>query len=184
MKILCIENPWRRKNDPMSVRPLLDIIDTMAKVPYSYERCESGMAVQNVLEDYRRRTSHQVIYLALHGTDGFLCPGQDDIDLETLADWMGDHYAGRVVHVASCRTLNKTSAARHFVEKTRVRMLTGYARNIDWLLSSGVDLFLLAKMAEAHGKPTKAQINAVWNKSPELFSSLGFVAFDKNGQEF
>ena len=86
--------------------------------------------------------------------------------------------------MGSCRTLNKTSAVKHFVEQTGVRMLTGYARNVDWLLASGVDLFLLAKMAEAHGKPTKSQINAVWNKSPELFSSWGFVAFDRNGQEF
>ena len=46
MKILCLENPWRRKNDPMSVRPLLDMIHTMVKVPYSYERCESANDVQ------------------------------------------------------------------------------------------------------------------------------------------
>ncbi len=74
MKILCLENPWRRKNDPMSVRPLLDIINTVEKVPYSYERCESANDVQDVIKDYRRRTRYQVIYLAFHGHDGFLAP--------------------------------------------------------------------------------------------------------------
>lgn len=168
----------------MTIEPLLTVVQTITKIPFSYERCNTSAELHSAIETYRRRPSYKIVYMALHGHDGYLSPGPDDVDLDTLATWMGDRYVDRIVHLSSCRTLNKKTAAKRFVQETGVHLLTGYTRNVDWLLSAGIDLFLLTKLAETGGHPSKSQINAVWNNSPDLFSSLGFVAFGKDGNEF
>lgn len=53
----------------------------------------------------RRYGRYTVVYLAFHGEPGKLWVGDEALDMEGLADLVGDACRGRFVHFGSCSTM-------------------------------------------------------------------------------
>lgn len=106
---------------------------------------------------------YPILVLAYHGdTDGIWVTDDPDavdtndedesplVRLQEIADFLEGMCDNKVVHFASCSTMNVSySAIGEFLEKTGASAVSGYAEEVEWTWSMAFDLLYLQAIQEA-----------------------------------
>ncbi|MFO7169122.1 MAG: hypothetical protein DIU80_013955 [Chloroflexota bacterium] len=172
--IACLESLWNNDlEDRWSVYPILDVFANVQDVKLAHLTCNTEPEFIYNLKMLAKRRSYGILYLAFHGGPGELYLADDtSISLETLSEYMGERFSGRIIHFGCCSTL-RVSAQRlaDFVESTGVNMILGYTKDIDWIESSAMDL-LVFQMLQQY-----VDLHACWRalqkNYPDLIARTG-----------
>lgn len=164
----------RRIEDRLNVRPTLELISKTQDAKFSHMTCNTREELRFNLGLLCRR-SYGVLYFAFHGSPGKIHLRRDKVTLTELAGMMNARFANWIIHFGTCSTLRKPSEVNYFVEKTRVSLVTGFTRDVDWIESSAFEL-LLFKAFHIYKSP-KVICRHLVTKYPELSEATGFRFF-------
>jgi len=88
---------------------------------------------------------------------------------------MDGKFANWIIHFGTCSTLRKPTAARQFVDDTKVSLVTGFTKDVDWIESSSFEL-LLFKAFHTYQSPGII-CRHLLTKYPDLAELTGFKYF-------
>jgi len=175
--IVCLEALWDGGTDEwISVAPVIEFIANLNEVKFTHLTCKNRIEFKFNLREvcnHGRKRNPAILYLAFHGLSGrILLPDGDSLSLEDLADLMGEEFQGWIAHFGSCLTLSaKESRLRAFLRNTKVALLVGYRKRVDWTESTSLDLILLDWMENY--KNMGAMKKKVESSYQDLISATG-----------
>ena len=171
--IFWIETVWFGGTDKFSMRPMLQWLHDAYGTPFL---CRDAVSVEefflhlNVWKELKCGSGegdvqYPILVLAYHGdSDGILMAeqlGESDVDdddlpfiqLKEIADFLEGSCKNKVVHFASCSTINvANSTIGEFLETTNASAVSGYSKEIDWTWSMAFDLLYLEAIQRAPHK--------------------------------
>lgn len=175
--IACLEALWDEDlENRLSVLPVLELTARITNAKFVYLTCNTKAELRHNLGLLRRRKSYGILVLAFHGDTGRIELADKFVSLESLATMMGERFAGWVVHLASCSTvmIDEERLAR-FVAETKVAMVLGYTKMVDWTEGAVMDLLLLRWLQYYR------DLGALWKHLhkhyPDLLALTGLKAF-------
>jgi hypothetical protein len=155
--IFCLEGDWW--NDykrPSTVEHLLKVLDQhhADKLQYIHRDVHTRQSLQYLLAKWcnGRYKTHGFAYLGFHGDKGVIFVGdrrKNDsiVSLEDIGEWLEGRCEGRVLHFASCQTLNvDLRRLKKFLWQTKAAAICGYRKEIDWVDSAAFELMLFARL--------------------------------------
>lgn len=173
MKILCLESMWDEYNT-LSVEPLLQILRMNYGIQYNIFRWISFADLQHFLSFV---TDDDVIYIASHGEKGKLKSGEEVpnmLDLDGLAALLGDKVRDKVLHLASCSTLDiHHKTAEKFIRTIGAKAVSGYTTYTDWVPSAAMDLVYLDMLCTSN--INKKTIDRFFDTYNDLILATGFA---------
>lgn len=173
--IACLESMWNGHiENKLNVLPTLELISKTMDSKFSHLTCNTREELQYNLNLLCKR-NYGVLYFAFHGSPGRIHLHRDRVKLPDLAAMMNHRFTNWIIHFGTCSTLRKPTAVRDFVEKTRVSLVTGFTRDVDWIESSSFEL-LLFKALHTFQSP-KIVVRHLEHKYPDLVESTGFKVF-------
>jgi hypothetical protein len=176
--IACLESLWNEDmENRLSVMPILEMTARTTSTKFVYLTCNTRGELRFNLGLLCRRKSCGVLVLAFHGDPGKIKLAEHSfVSLESLAILMRERFAGWVVHFASCSTvkIDDVRLAR-FVTDTRVAMVTGFTREIDWTEGAVMDLLLLSWLQ--YYRDLSAMWKHLQRSYPDLIAATGMKAF-------
>ena len=151
--VYCIETVWFGTKDQTSVRPMLQLLNSsFLRVPFVHRTAQTKNEFKINLKKWLqlRPSEFPILYLSYHGKKGRI-EFPDENGSEMTFNSVGRSLAGkckfRVVHFASCSTLNLSGdAAQQFLRSTKASAVSGYRKDIDWMESMALDLLLLESL--------------------------------------
>jgi hypothetical protein len=173
--IACLESMWdRRIEDRLNVVPTLQLISKTQESKFSHLTCNTREELRYNLKLLCQR-SYGVLYFAFHGSPGKIHLHRDKVTLTELAAMMNHRFANWIIHFGTCSTLRKPREVAYFVDQTRVSLVTGFTRDVDWIESSAFEL-LLFKAFHTYKSP-KVICRHLVSKYQELAELTGFKFF-------
>ena len=176
--IACLETVWDEDlENRLSVLPVLELTAHATAAKFIYLTCNTRAELKHNLGLLGRKKSYGILVLAFHGDPGKIELAEHVfVSLDSLATMMRTRFAGWVVHFASCGTVNiDDDRLARFVSETKVAMVTGFTKELDWTEGAVMDLLLL------RGLQYYRDLSALWKhlqKSyPELIATTGMKAF-------
>jgi len=174
--VFCLEGEWADSLDSrLSVRPLLELLETMGESSGSIHR---DVATRAELEYYLRRwiddasAEYDVAYLAFHGSPGAISLGAEDVTLREIAEIIDGGAKGRTIYFGSCGTLDQPAAdLKNFCRQTGARGLVGYTEAVGWSESAAFDLLLLPELLK--GASLKPIVARLTSNHPRFVEGLG-----------
>lgn len=176
--IVCLESLW---DDRVEKRPtvlaLITMVQSLHHIRIAHLTCNTEPELAYNLKLLGRRRKQAILYLAFHGSTGSISLHDGtNVALEQLADHMGRRFAGWMVHFSSCSTLNVDAAElRAFCDATQVVMVSGYAKDVDWI--EGVAMDILVFQALQNYVDMHACRKFLEKTYPDLIARTGFCAF-------
>lgn len=148
--IACVESLWDDNIERrLSVVPLLELASRIDDLRTSYLTCNTEEELKYNLAKLKRKRGYGILYLSCHGRPGELVLDQQAIEIEKLAQYMADGFASWVVHFGSCATINIPLARiSRFIATTKVSMVVGYKKDVNWIDSAAIDLMLFDWLQE------------------------------------
>lgn len=168
--VYCIETVWFGHDDKTSMRPLLQWLHDVYSTPFLYRDAISPSEFFRYLDIWgemkcggQEDEQYPILILSYHGdADGiYVTDSPEDIDaededdsplvqLQAIADFLEGRCKNKVVHFASCSTINVSNTAiGDFLERTGASAVSGYAEEVDWTWSMAFDLLYLQAIQEA-----------------------------------
>jgi len=175
--IACLESIWDEDlEDRVSVRPVLQLISRATGARFIYLTCNTKPELRHNLNLLHKRKSYGILLLSFHGDPGIIELADTHVKLESLAWMMGKHFAGWVVHFASCSTVKiDEDRMAKFVELTGVAMVLGYTEAVDWTEGTVMDLLLLSRLQ--YYRNVRSLWKHLWKKYPDLVRMTGLRVF-------
>jgi hypothetical protein len=149
--IACVESLWDGNIESrLSVVPLLELASRVDDIRFSYLTCNTVEELEYNIKKFKRRRGYGILYLSFHGRPGELVlDGQASVEIEKLAQYMGDGFANWAVHFGSCATIDVPHARiSRFIVSTGVSIVLGYKRDVDWIDSAAIDLILFDRLQQ------------------------------------
>lgn len=144
--IACLESLWDEDlENRLSVLPILELTARSTSAKFIYLTCNTRAELRHNLGLLSRKKTYGVLVLAFHGDTGKIELAEHVlVSLDSLATMMKRRFAGWLVHFSSCGTMriSEEHLAR-FVSETKVAMVTGFAKEVDWTDGAVMDLLLL-----------------------------------------
>jgi hypothetical protein len=176
--IFCLESLWNGKVEKkLSVMPLLELSEKSSGIKYIHLSCNTISEFKFNLKFLRRKKSYQILYLAFHGSVGSLhFADGTNLNLDDLAEIMQSNFTNLVVHFSSCNTLKaEDKKLSEFVKKTKVKMLSGYTKNVDWNESAALELLFFSAL---QNYKNISYLNSFFEKNyPDLIKATSFKTF-------
>ena len=173
--IACLESMWNGKiENRLNVLPTLELISKTQDSKFSHLTCNTREELRYNLSLLCKR-NYGVLYFAFHGSPGRIHLHRDKVTLTELAQMMNCRFSNWVIHFGTCSTLRKPKEVEYFVEQTRVSLVTGFTKDVDWIESSAFEL-LLFKALLIYKSP-KVVCRHLLAKYPELAHLTGFKYF-------
>lgn len=173
--IACLESLWsRRTENRLNVLPMLELISKTQDVKFSHLTCNTREELKYNLNLLCKR-NYGILYFAFHGSPGKIHLHSEKISLTQLSEMMNCRFANWIIHFGTCSTLRKPREVEYFVEHTKVSLVTGFTRDVDWIESASFEL-LLFKALHTYKSP-KIVCRHLLNKYPELAEMTGFKFF-------
>jgi len=143
--IACLESFWSYNIEKrLSVLPILELLERRNGTRSVFLTCNTTEELKFNLDILKRATGYGILFLAFHGYPGGIYLPDLEIDMESIAKFMGRSFRNRIVFFDGCRTLNvKKDRIMDFISVTGVKMVMGYKRDVDWLDSAALDLLVL-----------------------------------------
>ena len=148
-KILCLEGLWDNNLEQhLSVKPLLETISKLNGIKYTHCPCNTVSEFQFHLYNFtssKIASKYSILYLAFHGHSGrIVLSDQEQLNLEDLADLMGQQFRGWSVLLSCCSILSLgEKRIESFINQTQVSLVIGYRKAVDWGESISLDLIIL-----------------------------------------
>ena len=163
-----------RTEDRLNVLPTLELISKTQDSKFSHLTCNTREELRYNLNLLCKR-NYGVLYFAFHGSPGKIHLHRDKVSLSELAKMMNHRFANWVIHFGTCSTLRKPREVAYFVEETKVALVTGFTKDVDWIESSAFEL-LLFKALHTYKSP-KVVCRHLLTRYPELAHHTGFKFF-------
>lgn len=168
----------RRIENRLNVLPTLELISKTQDSKFSHMTCNTREELQYNLNLLCKR-NYGVLYFAFHGSPGKIHLHRDKVSLTELASMMNCRFANWIIHFGTCSTLRKPREVSYFIENTKVALVTGFTKDVDWIESSAFEL-LLFKAFHTYRSP-KIICRHLLNKYNELADLTGFKYFPDFG---
>ena len=148
--IFCLETEWDQSVHDMkkesSVRPLLQYLSTTG-CEFVFRQVATLSEFEYYLEHLSRSSYNRfkIIYLCFHGVEGEIdFANGESISLAEIATKFRGIFNERKVHFGSCSTLNiDYQEVALFKEQTGAKLVTGYAKKVDFHQSFLFELWLM-----------------------------------------
>jgi hypothetical protein len=142
--IVCLESFWSKDlESKVSVEPILQLAASINDVKFIHMSCNTRGELYHNLNKMKRRRKYSILYFAFHGRPGEILMDESSVDLESLADFMGRWFSGRIIHFGSCSTIDvEERRIMDFMKATGVAMVIGHKRDVNWMEGSAVDLLI------------------------------------------
>jgi hypothetical protein len=148
-RILCFEGLWDNNLEQrLSVKPLLEIISKLNGIKFTH--CPCNTVSEFLFHLYQFTSSkisskYSILYLAFHGHSGrIVLSDQEQLNLEDLADLMGQRFRGWSVLLSCCSILCLgEKRIKNLIKQTGVGLVIGYRKDVDWGESISLDLIIL-----------------------------------------
>lgn len=174
--VFCLEGDWSdHLADKSSVRPLLEVLEPMAKVPFIHRDVGTPAELEHYLRKWtqKRYANYFLAYLAFHGTPGNLAVGRHDVSLADLEAVLAGRCDGRVVYFAGCSILDiDQGEIDGFRKATGARAVCGYVKDVDWLVAAAFELLLIEALT--YYARTDAAFKFMNREYAGLVDKLGF----------
>jgi hypothetical protein len=166
--IFAIESIWSEKVDrPFpSVGSVFNVIKENAKdFNYTVLNCNTREELFHSLELAKSNSSKfRTLYFASHGHPygiSLSYSNKDKISLDELAEALGTDFSLWTIHFGSCSVLNvKDSLIKKFMDRTKIKMLTGYGVDVDWMESASFELLFFSYLT--YNYSDLAKFRSVW----------------------
>lgn len=167
--------------DRGSVGPVLEALGRERRIRYEHERIRRASQFEESLDQWLRRRSYPLGYLAMHGDTGRVYAGRKAIDLEALSQQLSGRCSGKVFFFASCRTFLGGEAKLHaFVTVTGARAVCGYTKSVDMMQAAAFDLLLIDWLAGYDAiKRIDGPFRSFNSAFPGLVERFGFRAYSQ-----
>ncbi len=175
--IFCLEGDWDPNlRNRTSVRPMLELLERMGTSQFIHRDCGTPGELAFYLSKWpqRRYANYRLGYLAFHGYQGHLDVG-DGVSVRGLGEQLRGKLAGRVVHLGSCSVMDADpSEMRAFLETTKAKAISGYAKDVDWTSSAAFDLLLFGELIWTGLHNPDRTFEKARTLAPGLAEDLGF----------
>ena len=148
--ILCMEGLWDNNLEQrLSVKPLLEIISKLNNgIKFTHCPCNTKSEFLFHLYQFSRSkisSKYDILYLAFHGHSGrIVLSDQEQLNLEDLADLMGQRFRGWSVLLSCCSILCLgEKRIKNFIKQTQVGLVIGYRKAVDWGESVSFEFIIL-----------------------------------------
>ena len=148
-KILCLEGLWDNNLEQrLSVKPLLEIISKLNGIRFTHCPCNTKSEFQFHLYNFtssKIASKYKILVLAFHGYSGrIVLSDQEQLNLEDLADLMGQRFRGWSVLLSCCSALCLgEKRIKNFIKQTEVGLVIGYRKAVDWGESVSFEFIIL-----------------------------------------
>ena len=167
--IACLESLWDDDvENKMTVTPLLELIASVNHIQFTHLTCNTPSELEFTLRMLPRRRSYRILYLAFHGNGGVIQLGDGTyVSMDELAGMMSERFAGWIVHFGACGTLGVPRAClADFYRQTKVAMMIGYCKDVNWVESAAMDLILFDWLQGY------ISLGAMWNRVRTTYRDL------------
>lgn len=183
--IICIETEWehtiKKKRLSLHTKPLLEFIEKAYGCPIIYRRCATYAELEFYLKRFDRSEydDYKIFYLSFHGDKQLIqLEGEsaDDkcLSLDELSEIKPGVFENRILHFSSCQTMKgREGDLLRFKEKTGARIVSGYTKSVDCVLSAINDIAYFSQLLEHPERPTTA-LNRMSHYYEGLGEELGF----------
>ena len=135
-----------------SVEPLLLLLKHVYDVPYIHRDVSTKSELLFYLRKWPQKTyrDYPILYLAFHGVTGAILAAKvngrtEEFSMAELVEALRGRCHRRIIHFGACNVLNlHGNSIQKFLLDTDALAVCGYAKDIDWVRSSALDLLLLA----------------------------------------
>jgi hypothetical protein len=181
-KILCFEGLWDNNLEQrLSVKPLLDTISKLNGTRFTHCPCNTVSEFQFHLYRFTRSkivSKYGILYMAFHGHSGrIVLSDQEQLNLEDLADLMGQRFRGWSVLLSCCSILCLgEKRIKNFINQTQVSLVVGYRKAVDWGESISLDLIILDHLVNySYLAPMRKRIE---KRYPDLVAATGLRFYE------
>jgi len=143
--VACLESFWTYDvENRLSVSPILELLGKTNGTRSVILTCNTINELKFNLGIVKRMKGYRILCFAFHGYPGGVRLPDLEIDMETLASFMGKKFRNWIVFFDSCETM-KVGKERilDFMSATEVNMVIGYKKEVNWLESAALDLLIL-----------------------------------------
>lgn len=182
-KILCLEGLWDNNLEQcLSVKPLIEIISKLNGIKFTHCPCNTVSEFQFHLYNFtssKIASKYSILYLAFHGHSGrIVLSDQEQLNLEDLADLMGQSFRGWSVLLSCCSILCLgEKRIRNFIKQTEVGLVIGYRKAVDWGESISLDLIILDHLVNySYLAPMRKRIET---RYPDLIAATGLRFYEE-----
>lgn len=183
--IICIETEWevttRGNRRYMDTNSMLRFLHEVHKIPFIYRRVATERELAYYLKEFGKveyQKKYSILYFSFHGdTHTIRLEGDNkDISLSELSQYGNDVFTDRLVHFSSCKTMLKSeSIVNKFKQETGAKLVSGYTKKVDTMLSCIHDLSLFDTFLSYKQVPTiRKRMETVYGG---LSQKLGFKIF-------
>jgi len=150
--VFCLEAEWRNNyKRPTTLRPAFELLASAESVPFIHRNVATRQEFEHYVKLWlnKKYLDHPILYLGFHGNEGALLVGDQRregrrVGLDELSGLINKRGKGRVIFFGSCSTLalhgNKIN---RFLRDTGLQGVMGYEKDIGWMDSAIMDIFLL-----------------------------------------
>ena len=143
--VACLEGMWSFDiQNVVSVSPILDILGKTHGIGSVLLRSSTYEELKYNLEIYKHIRGAGILYWAFHGSKGAIRLGDTTVKLDAIAKLMKKKFRGWVCIFGCCHTLRVDKhMVLDFMSKTEVLMVVGYTGQVNFLVSSCLELLLI-----------------------------------------
>lgn len=184
--VFCLEADWFGLAHPMSMRPILELMqESDARVPYVLRDAATRAEIEFYLRRWlqTRYRKFDLLWMAIHSRPGELLPGDmrkpdERISFDALEELLAGRCKGRILHFSGCNFL-KLPPARigRFMRRTKAMALSGFSREVPWLEATIFEAYWLALLhfEERSRKGVRRAISIMRREQRPLCRKFGFV---------
>lgn len=179
--MLCLEGEWGEDlTDHRTVQPLVAYVASISDCDYLHRRVQNTAGLLDLVDRWcqdEALTTYGILYIAAHGGAGSVCLGsysdpETDVTLDQLEGVIDGRGAGGIIYLGACSVVRQEEDVRHFVSRTGLSAVAGYTADVDFVLSSAVDLIALNALSQyAAAGWARRHIE---KQVPHLVERLGF----------
>lgn len=158
--LFCLEtHTWGGPKSQASIEPTLQLLDRYWDVPpearYVHHSVATGEELVYCLQEYCDPDSgfdtHPILILSFHGfsagkgkAPGVHVGSGEEVDLNTIAEFMEGGCENRIIYFSSCGTMNVDERRlRTFLKKTGALAVCGYKQSVPWVASAAFEVMFL-----------------------------------------
>lgn len=147
--IACLEGLWDDNLEQrLSVKPVLEIISVLNGISFIHCPCNTVGEFQFHLYNLtasKIASKYSILYIAFHGHAGkIVLSDQEQLNLEGLADLMGQRFRGWSVLLSCCSLLCLgEKRIKDFIKQTQIGLVAGYRKDVDWAESLSFEFIIL-----------------------------------------
>ncbi|MSQ90620.1 MAG: hypothetical protein EXS01_04395 [Phycisphaerales bacterium] len=184
--VFCLEADWFGLDHPMSMRPVLDLLQSSdARIPFVLR----DVVTRAEIEFYLRRwfqvryRNFDVLWMAIHSRPGELLPGDmrvpsERIKLDDLETMLAGRCQERILHFSGCRFLKIPPARiKQFLKRTKALAVSGFSGEVPWLEATIFEAYWLTLLHYESRSPrgVRRAITLMRREQGPLCKKFGFV---------